>query len=73
AAAFLGAPTGWVAAVAVAAVAPLGGAVLGMVAGGRPDTPWREVAWEVQAVGTGLLAVAWLGSLSASAGTSIGG
>jgi hypothetical protein len=27
----------------------------------------REVAWEVQAVGTGLLAVAWLGALSASA------
>ena len=32
-------------------------------------TSWREVAWEIQpAVGSGLLAVAWLAALSASAG-----
>ena len=36
--------------------------------GGGPG--WRELAWEIQAVGTGLLAVAWLAALSASAGVS---
>jgi len=61
-----GAPAGWVAAVALAACVPLGGAAFGMVAAGRPGTAWRELAWEVQAVGTGLLAVAWLGALSAT-------
>jgi 4-hydroxybenzoate polyprenyltransferase len=67
-AAFLGAPTGWVAAVLVACAAPLGGAVLGLIGADRPGTALRELAWEIQAVGTGLLAVAWLGALSASAG-----
>jgi 4-hydroxybenzoate polyprenyltransferase len=66
----VGAPAGWVVAVLVAAVAPIGGAVLGLVSAQRPATSWRELAWEVQAVGTGLLAVAWLGALSAAAGTS---
>jgi 4-hydroxybenzoate polyprenyltransferase len=65
----LGAPTGWVAAIVAAASVPLGGAVLGLVAALREGHGWRELAWEVQAVGTGLLAVAWLGALSASAGT----
>jgi geranylgeranylglycerol-phosphate geranylgeranyltransferase len=69
---FLGAPTGWVVAILLAAVAPMAGAVLGLVAVGRPGTTWRELAWEVQAIGTGLLAVAWLGALSASAGTTLG-
>jgi len=69
----VGAPTGWVAAVALACLAPLGGGVLGAVAAHRPETTWRELAWEVQAVGTGLLAVAWLGAVSASAGTSLAG
>jgi 4-hydroxybenzoate polyprenyltransferase len=68
----LGAPTGWVAAVLLAAAVPLGGAVLGLVAALREGTGWRELAWEIQAVGTGLLAVAWLGALSASARTPIG-
>lgn len=68
----LGAPTGWVAAVLTAAAAPLGGALLGLVAALRDSAGWRELAWEVQAVGTGLLAVAWLGALSASAGTPPG-
>jgi 4-hydroxybenzoate polyprenyltransferase len=67
-AAVLGAPTGWVAAVLLAASAPLGGAVLGLVASRRAGPTLRELAWEIQAVGTGLLAVAWLGALSASAG-----
>ncbi len=69
----LGAPAGWVGAVVVAAAVPLGGAVFGRVAALREGTAWRELAWEVQAVGTGLLAVAWLGALSASAGTPLGG
>jgi 4-hydroxybenzoate polyprenyltransferase len=71
-AAVLGAPTGWLAAVPLAAGAPVGGAVLGLAATVRGGPALREVAWEVQAVGTGLLAVAWLGALSASAG-SVGG
>jgi 4-hydroxybenzoate polyprenyltransferase len=62
----LGAPLGWVGAVAAACLVPLGGAVLGAVAARRPGTAWRETAFEVQAVGTGLVAVAWLGALSAA-------
>jgi 4-hydroxybenzoate polyprenyltransferase len=69
-AAVLGAPIGWVVSVLGASVAPLGGAMLGIVAAGRPGHALRELAWEVQAVGTGLLAVAWLGALSASAGAA---
>jgi hypothetical protein len=69
----LGAPAGWVAAVLVTAVVPLGGAIIGRHAALRTGTALRELAWEIQAVGTGLLAVAWLGALSASAGTPIGG
>jgi 4-hydroxybenzoate polyprenyltransferase len=64
-----GAPVGWVAAVVLASLVPLGGAVLGLVAAARAGTGARELAFEVQAVGTGLLAVAWLGALSASQGT----
>ena len=47
---------------------PARGRVLGLAPhrGGGPG--WRELAWEIQAVGTGLLAVAWLAALSASAG-----
>jgi 4-hydroxybenzoate polyprenyltransferase len=69
----LGAPAGWVVAILLASLAPLGGAVLGLVAASRPGTSWRELAWEIQAIGTGLLAVAWLGALSASTGTPLGG
>ncbi len=68
--AVVGAPIGWVIAVLGATVAPLGGAVLGMLAANRPGPGLRELAWEIQAVGTGLLAVAWLGALSASAGVT---
>jgi 4-hydroxybenzoate polyprenyltransferase len=66
--AVLGAPVGWVAAVLGASLAPLGGAALGIAAAGRGGHGLRELAWEIQAVGTGLLAVAWLGALSASTG-----
>src|SRR5262249_37076995 len=56
----LGAATGWVVAVGAASLLPLVGAALGVAAARRP-AGWRELAWEIQAVGTGLLAVAWLG------------
>src|SRR4029077_9423510 len=68
-AAVVGAPTGWALAVLFTACVPLAGAILGLATvyrGGGPG--WREVAWEIQAVGSGLLAVAWLAALSASAG-----
>jgi 4-hydroxybenzoate polyprenyltransferase len=65
--AVVGSPTGWVVAVLGSSLAPVGGAVLGLVGATRSGPALREVAWEVQAVGTGLLAVAWLGALSASA------
>lgn len=64
----LGTPAGWLVAVLGAAAVPIGGAVIGHRAAGRPGTGLRELAWEVQAVGTGLLAVAWLVALSASGG-----
>lgn len=67
-AAALGAPVGWLAALLAAAAVPIGGAVLGHHAAARPGTGLRELAWEIQAVGTGLLAVAWLVALSASSG-----
>lgn len=65
-AALLGAPAGWIGAVVVAAGAPLTGAFVGLVAALRGGPGWRELAWEIQAIGTGLLAVAWLGALSAA-------
>jgi len=72
-AAVQGAPTGWLAALLLAAAAPVGGAALGLVAATRRGPTLREIAWEIQAVGTGLLAVAWLGALSASGGAIGGG
>jgi 4-hydroxybenzoate polyprenyltransferase len=69
----LGAPTGWVLAVAAASLVPVGGAVLGAVAGARSGPGWREAAFEIQAVGTALVAVAWLGAMSAASGTPISG
>jgi hypothetical protein len=67
-AAYVGAPAGWVLAVLAATAVPLGGAVVGIMAAGRAGVGLRELAWEIQAIGTGLLAVAWLGALSASPG-----
>lgn len=69
----LGAPGGWSLAIAAACVVPISGAVVGIIAAKRPGTGWREVAFEIQAVGTGLVAVAWLGGLSATSGTLVGG
>lgn len=69
----LGTPSGWVLAVAVASLAPIGGAALGVVAASRSGPGWREAAFEIQAVGTGLLAVAWLGAISAASAGAIGG
>ena len=68
----LGSPAGWVVAVLLATLGPLGGAVLGVVAADREGTNLKELAWEIQAVGTGLLAVAWLAALGASAGRTAG-
>ena len=68
----VGAPAGWVAAILLASAAPVGGALLGLIASGRFAASSRELAWEVQAIGTGLLAVAWLGALSASTGIAAG-
>jgi 4-hydroxybenzoate polyprenyltransferase len=62
-----GAPGGWVAAVVLTSSVPVIGAGIGVVAATR-RVAWREAAWEIQAVGSGLLAVAWLASLSASGG-----
>jgi 4-hydroxybenzoate polyprenyltransferase len=71
-AAVLDTPGGWLAALLVATGAPLAGATLGLVAVVRGGTALRQLAWEIQAVGTGLLAVAWLAALSASTGAAAG-
>ncbi len=63
---YLGSPMGWVLAVVLASAVPVLGAVLGAHAVRQSGTALRELAWEIEAVGTGLLAVAWLGALSAS-------
>jgi 4-hydroxybenzoate polyprenyltransferase len=68
----LAAPTGWVVAVLAASLVPLGGAFLGVLASAREGIGLRELAFEAQAVGTGLLAVAWLCALSASPAASGG-
>jgi len=59
-------PMGWLIAVVLAASAPLAGAIVGLVAARREAASLRELAWEIQAVGTGLMAVAWLAALSAA-------
>jgi len=63
----VGAPGGWIAAVVLTSAVPIVGAGIGALAATR-GVAWREAAWEIQAVGSGLLAVAWLASLSASGG-----
>jgi 4-hydroxybenzoate polyprenyltransferase len=67
-AAVLGSPSGWVVAVLLATLGPVGGAMLGIVTAYRDGSNLKELAWEIQAVGTGLLAVAWLAALGASTG-----
>lgn len=68
----IGTPGGWVAAIAAAGIVPLAGAVLGAVAARRPGAGWREAAFEIQAVGLALVAVAWLGALSAASSLGAG-
>ena len=67
-AAVLSAPAGWLAAVVLGAATPAVGAGLGVAGATRDAGTLRELGWEVQAVGTGLLSVAWLGALSATGG-----
>jgi 4-hydroxybenzoate polyprenyltransferase len=67
-----GAPPGWLSAVVLAAGVPVVGAVASLASIHRPPA-WREVAWEIQAVGAGVLAVAWLGSLGAAGGLGMAG
>jgi 4-hydroxybenzoate polyprenyltransferase len=71
-AAIFGASAGWLAAILVAVAVVGSGAALGVAAARRAAAAVGERAWEVQAVGTGLLAVAWLGAL-ASAGGGLAG
>ena len=69
----LGTPMGWQIAVAGAWLVPVGGAVFGVVAVVRGHgIADRELAWEAQAVGLGLLAVAWVSGLGASMGAGLG-
>lgn len=54
---------------ALGAVIVLMGAVLGATAGGRTATPrQRELGWETEAVGIGILATAWLVGLAGVTG-----
>jgi len=77
--AVLGTPMGWQIAVAVSSLVPVGGALFGVVAVARHHAPVeralaeRELAWEAQAVGLGLLAVAWVSGLGAALGPGLGG
>ena len=64
-----GTPTGWQVAVAGSSLVPVGGALFGAVSVARGKEPAdRELAWEAQAVGLGMLAVAWVSGLGASMG-----
>ncbi len=56
----------WPAATGATAALPVAGALLGFLGARRGPVP-REVAFEVQAVGLGLLAVAWMNALGAAA------
>ncbi len=68
----LATPTAWQIAVAASALVPVGGALFGVVAAARQHgIAARELAWEAQAVGLGLLAVAWVSGLGASMGAGL--
>ena len=56
----LGAPAVGNAVVLVAGLVPIGGGLVGMAAATRAEPSLRERAWEIQAVGAALLAIAWL-------------
>ncbi len=71
--AVLATPMGWQIAVAASALVPIGGALFGAFAVARGHgIADRELAWEAQAVGLGLLAVAWVSGLGASMGAGLG-
>jgi len=57
----------WTTALAAAAALPVAGAALGVLVARRGPAP-REIAFEVQAVGLALLAVAWVSAGGAPAG-----
>ena len=63
----LGASGSWLAVATAVALVPVAGALLGLVLA-RRGSGAREVAFEVQAVGLGLLAVAWVNAVSVAAG-----
>ena len=62
----VGASAGWLVAIGLAAIGPSAAALIGIHAAGRPETGPRERAWELEAVGTALLAVVWLGAVTAA-------
>ncbi len=62
----LGAPGPWLDVATAVALIPVAGALLGLVASRRGPAA-REVAFELQAIGLGLLVVAWVNALSAAA------
>ncbi len=59
----LGAAGAWQTIAAAAAVVPVAGALMGLAAAGRGPGA-REVSFELQAVGLGLLVVAWVNAVS---------
>lgn len=62
----LGASGPWLTIAATATLVPVAGALLGLVAASRGPGA-REVAFEIQAVGLGLLVVAWVNAVSVAA------
>jgi 4-hydroxybenzoate polyprenyltransferase len=58
-------PSGWALIANLTASLPLAGAVLGLVAGLRGGPSLRERAWEIQAIGSALLAAAWIAAATA--------
>jgi 4-hydroxybenzoate polyprenyltransferase len=61
-----GVPSGWALIANGTAMLPLAGAVFGFAAAFRGGPSLRERAWEVQAVGAGLLATAWIAAATAA-------
>ena len=54
----------WLGVAGAAALVPLGGSILGLVGSVRGGPAIRERAWEIQAIGAGLLAAAWIAARS---------
>jgi 4-hydroxybenzoate polyprenyltransferase len=60
-----GVPSGWALIANLTAALPVGGAAVGFIAAVRGGPPLRERAWEMQAIGSGLLASAWIAAATA--------